>query len=184
MSIKSLNILHQTGKKALNKKPSMSIFKHKKSEESIIRGVFIAYFILLFHVALLGLVGILVLFFTGILNFLPWLMLGGVVMIAGCGYLLLRYLRKKSGSLIKVLGTPEFRGKNIEVRLLGGLASFKVNDSENPATRMLDYDEPSRLLPHGDLPREEKLLQLSEMLENEIITPEEFIKAKKRLFDK
>ncbi len=161
----------------------MSFFKQKQNEDSIIKGVFIAYFILLFHVALLGLVGILVLFFSGILNFLPWLLLAGVVIIVVSGYMVLRYFRKKSGDLVKVLGMPEFRGKNIEVRLLGGMASFKVNDSGSSGTRLIDSDSASPLLTHTESAKQEKLGQLSEMLENEIITPEEFNRAKQRLFD-
>ena len=147
------------------------------------RGVFIAYFILLFHVALLGLIGILVLFFTGILNFLPWVLLGAVVMIAGSGYLVLRYLRKKSGSMVRILSMPEFRGKNIEVNVLGGLASFKVQDTAGRNGPQLGLDAASGLLAHGDPAKDEQLDRLSEMLENQIITPDEFERAKQRLFD-
>lgn len=150
------------------------------------KGVFIAYFILLFHVALLGLVGIVVLFFTGILNYLPWILLGGAVMIVGFGYMVMRYLRKKSRSMVQVLSMPEFRGKNIEVNVMGGLASFKIQDTNSESSagrRHLESGGPSRLLNHTDGEKRQKLESLAEMRENRIITPEEFERAKQRLLD-
>ncbi|MFP4572292.1 MAG: hypothetical protein ACLFNW_04925 [Desulfobacterales bacterium] len=44
----------------------------------MIGGVFIAFFILIFHVVLLALIGVLVLFLGGLLNYLPWILLGGL----------------------------------------------------------------------------------------------------------
>jgi len=164
----------------------MPIFRNRENPDSVMKGVFIAYFILLFHVALLGLVGIVVLFFTGILNYLPWILLGGAVMIVGCGYMVMRYLRKKSRSMVQVLGMPEFRGKNIEVNLMGGLASFKIQDTNSESSadsRYLESDGPSRLLTHADGEKRQKLESLAEMRDNRIITPEEFERAKQRLLD-
>lgn len=160
----------------------MPIFRNRENSDGVMKGVFIAYFILLFHVALLGLVGMVVLFFTGILNYLPWILLGGGVMIAGTGYMAVRYFRKKSSSLVHVLGMPEFRGKNIEVNVMGGLASFKIQDSLADS-RQLESSDPSRLLTHADSGKREKLESLAEMRENQIITPEEFERAKQRLLD-
>lgn len=95
----------------------------------MIGGVFIAFFILIFHVALLALLGVLVLFLSGLLNYLPWIILGGLALLIGTGYLLIRRLARKSGDIVRFLNQPELRGKNIELKVLGGLASVRISDS-------------------------------------------------------
>lgn len=134
------------------------MFKYKSNEGNLFKGVFLAWFILLFHVALLALLGVLVLFFSGLLNYLPWIVLGGLVLLAGSGYLFLRFIARKSGSLVKLLELPELRGKNIEVNVLGGLASVKIKSSEN-----------------------KELTRLEGLLEDDLITPDEYDQAKQRL---
>lgn len=106
------------------------MFRRRQNDDSVIGGVFIAFFILLFHVALLALIGVLVLFLSGLLNYLPWILLGGLLLLIGSGYLLVRRVVRKSGDIIRFLDVPELRGKNIELKVLGGLASVKINDSK------------------------------------------------------
>ncbi|MFP4452624.1 MAG: hypothetical protein ACOC03_03505 [Desulfosalsimonas sp.] len=107
------------------------MFRSKKNEGSVIGGVFIAFFILIFHVVLLALIGVLVLFLGGLLNYLPWILLGGLVLLIGSGYLMLRRLAAKSEAIVKVLDLPELKGKNIELKVMGGLASVKISNPED-----------------------------------------------------
>ncbi|MBS3808936.1 MAG: SHOCT domain-containing protein [Desulfobacterales bacterium] len=162
------------------------MFKNRHNDSNVIKGVFIACFILLFHVVLLAVVGLLVIFFSGIINYLPWILLGGLALIAGCGYILLRYLRKNSGSLVKVLSLPEFQGKNIEVSVLGGLASVKINGEESNH-RMIGTGSRNHAVgsPEDDQSTEiSDLTRLAGLLEDDLITREEYQQAKQRLFDR
>ena len=159
------------------------MFKHKRTDGNVIKGVFLAYFILIFHVVLLGGVGLLVLFLSGIIHYLPWILLGGLGLMAGSGYLLMRYLRKKGGSLIKILNLPEFRGRNIEVSVLGGLASLKINGSES-RVQMIGKDPAGAGAEPADDDRSAEindLTRLAGLLEQNLITPDEYQQAKQRL---
>ncbi|MFP4160070.1 MAG: hypothetical protein ACLFR9_10215 [Desulfobacterales bacterium] len=147
-------------------------------------GVFIAFFILIFHVALLALIGVLVLFLSGLLNYLPWLLLGGLVILLGAGYLLVRRLAKKSESLVRFLNLPELQGKDIEVKVMGGLASVKINSPEDTAHMLPDSEYISRAprqLENPDTGNVRELMRLADMLEEDLITREEYMQAKQRL---
>ena len=161
------------------------MFKHKRTDGNVIKGVFLAYFILIFHVVLLGGVGLMVLFLSGIIHYLPWILLGGLGLMAGSGYLLMRYLRKKGGSLIKILNLPEFRGRNIEVSVLGGLASLKINGSES-RVQMIGKDPAGAGAETADDDRSAEindLTRLAGLLEQNLITPDEYQQAKQRLLE-
>ena len=161
------------------------MFKYKRNDGSVIKGVFIAYFILLFHVLLLAAVGLLVLFFSGIVNYLLWILLGGLALIIGSGYMMLRYLRKKGGSLVKILSLPEFRGKNIEISVMGGLASVKINGDES-RQQMIGTDSSSRheAGEQGEASSEIRdLNRLAGLLEDNLITRDEYQQAKQRLLE-
>lgn len=146
-------------------------------------GVFIAFFILIFHVALLALIGVLVLFLSGLLNYLPWLLLGGLVVLVASGYFLLRRLAAKSGSIVRFLNLPELQGKDIELKLMGGLASVKINSpEEHGRLSELEHsaEEPLRLQ-NPDTEQVRELTRLADMLEDDLITREEYMQAKQRL---
>ncbi|MFP4257102.1 MAG: hypothetical protein ACLFQ9_09590 [Desulfobacterales bacterium] len=160
------------------------MFKSRQKEGSVMGGVFIAFFILIFHVALLALIGVLVLFLSGLLNYLPWLLLGGLVILLGAGYLLVRRLAKKSESLVRFLNLPELQGKDIEVKVMGGLASVKINSPEDTAHMLPDSEYISRAprqLENPDTGNVRELMRLADMLEEDLITREEYMQAKQRL---
>ncbi len=163
------------------------MFKNRHSNDgNVIKGVFIACFMLIFHVVLLAVVGLLVIFLSGVINYLPWILLGGLGLIAGSGYMLLRYLRKNSGSLVKVLSLPELRGKNIEVSVLGGLASVKINGAED-APQMIGTDSRSSAVQPAEdeeITEIRSLTRLAGLLEDDLITSDEYQQAKQRLFDR
>lgn len=161
------------------------MFKYKRNDGSVIKGVFIAYFILLFHVVMLAAVGLLVLFFSGIVNYLLWILLGGFGLIIVSGYMMVRYLRKKGGSLVKILTLPEFRGKNIEVSVMGGLASVKISGDESQP-HMIGTDTGTRHesgTPDEASSEIRDLTRLADLLEDNLITRDEYQQAKQRLLE-
>lgn len=158
------------------------MFKYNPEEGNVIKSIFLAYFILIFHVGLLAVLGILVLFFSGIVNYLVWIMLGAGALLAGSGYMLIRHLKKQSGSLVKIFSQPEFRGKNVEVSLMGGLASIKVSGPEADTLR-IGSDQAARQLEDPEAARYRELAQLAGLLDKELITREEYYRAKQKLLD-
>ena len=162
------------------------MFKKRFDNGSVIKSIFIAYFILLFHVALLAVLGIVVLFFGGIVNYLVWFLIGGGVLVAGTTFAVLRFLKKQSLSLSKLMMLPEFRGKNLEVNLLGGLASMKINGaSGSDGDGLIEHDakqHQTRRIASPESTRVRELTELADLLEKELITPEEYNRAKRELF--
>lgn len=169
-----------------------SFFKKKFDDSNVFKSIFLAYFILLFHVALLAVLGMLVLFFGGIVHYMIWILVGGGVLLAGSGYFLLRYMKKQSESLSKLLMLPEFRDKNLEVNVLGGLASVKIS-SENGRTQdspaMLEYGDDAidtQRLEAPEAPeavRVKELTELARLLDKNLITLDEYDRAKQDLFN-
>ncbi|MGM0419016.1 MAG: SHOCT domain-containing protein [Thermodesulfobacteriota bacterium] len=161
-------------------------FKKKKpnndKNEGVIKSVFIAYSIILFHFLLLAALGLLVLFFRGVINYMAWIFLGGAAAIIISGYIFLRKIRKEHTTIKEILSLPEFSGKDIEIKLLGGAASFKVgknqeSDASAPDKSYTQYNQ----LESPVKSRIENLGELSRLYENNMITDEEYEDLKKEL---
>lgn len=150
----------------------------KLAENSLFKGIFVAFLILFMHVILLAGVGILILLFYGIINHLIW-MIAGFVLIAIWGYLFYRKVIEDSKELKNVVG--DMKGRNVEIKLLGGLATFKMDDSaQNKTLRQLPSGRPKELAaPETDSVK--SLTELSRLYEKKLITLEEYEKAKKDL---
>ena len=167
------------------------MFKKNKEISNITSSLVLASYILIFHVILLGGLAILVLLFSGIVNYLFWIFLGGCLLISGSIYLFYRYMKKQGGAaFLEILSLPELNGKNVEVNLLGGLASFKIADDKNRSPMnnlppVIDNEAVSstRQLEDPDTRRLKELTELARLLEKNLITTEEYNHMKKSLLN-
>lgn len=141
--------------------------------------------ILLFHVALPVMIVLMVLFFHIIANYLLWIIGAILVAALGGGYLFMRYLKGAGGEALRdVLTSPEFKGRNVEVNLLGGLASLKIGKSDKSVEQLPDFTIPPALrIEDENIMRTRELLTLARLLEQNLISREEYQRAKKELFD-
>jgi hypothetical protein len=142
--------------------------------------------ILIFHVVLLAGIGILVLFFSGIVNYIFWIFLAGSALITGAAYLFYRRMKKDGGAaFLKILSLPELRGKNIEVNFLGSLASLKIAGDPNRNHQAIENTAipVSRQLEDPDSRRFRELMELASLMEKNLITPEEYHQVKKSLLN-
>lgn len=159
------------------------MFKKDNEISNITNSLVLASAILIFHVFLLAGLGILVLFFSGIVNYIFWIFLAGSVLITGAVYLFFRYMKKKGGTaFLKIMSLPELNGKNVEVNLLGGLASFKIA-SDTTELQVIESNviPVARQLEDLDSKRIRELTELAGMLEKNLITLEEYHQVKKSL---
>lgn len=106
---------------------------YRLEDGNILKSVFLSYFILGFHVVLLGFLGVMILFFNTIAHYFIWILLFSAVALTGSGLFLLRYIRRQRLSFSKILSLPELKGRSIEVNLLGGFASIKISGENIPA---------------------------------------------------
>ena len=165
----------------------MKFFKAKKNGSSgIFKSLFAAYFVLLLHVFLLAGIGISVVLFKGVYHYLPWILGGLGIMVLCLFWFFYRKMRAGSADIKEMLSFPEFRGRTVEIKLLGGLASCKIkgNGEQMPLlgagmdsqTQLLPYQTPADSL-------DRRLSYLAELYESDIITREELDKAKNRIFN-
>jgi len=156
----------------------------KSDKEGLFKSIFTAYFILLLHVFLLAGVGLSVVLFKGVYHYLPYIMAGLAILVLTVAWIVYRRMREHSTDLRQVLSAPEFQDRTVEVKLLGGLASFKIKAKENNPL-LLDQASAS----HGDTPlietsvnkAEQKMLELTVLYERDLITKEEFDNARQNI---
>jgi hypothetical protein len=156
--------------------------KKKENEDSLFKGVMIAYFIVVLHVLLIAGVGLLVIFFRGIINYMLWIFLGGSTFIIASAYLFYRRIKKEGMTLRETLNSPLFHGRTVEVSLLGGLASVKVGGGSggvpvlgnNSSPQYLQLEDPASV-------RLRELTELANLLEKNLITLDEYNEFKQQI---
>jgi len=156
--------------------------KKKKNNDGIFKEVMLACFILIFHVLLIAGVGLLVIFFQGIINYMPWILLGGSALIIASVYLFYRRIKKQGMTLRETLNSPMFHGRTVEVSLLGGLASVKIGGGSggapalenNSSTQYLQLEDPASI-------RLKELTKLANLLEKNLITLDEYNAFKQQI---
>lgn len=152
-----------------------------KENNGVIKSVFIAYFILLLHILLLAGLGVLIIFFRGIVNYMLWIFLAGTGIIIFSAYRFNRKMKKEKKTLKEMMNSPLFRGREVEISLLGGLASLKVGEPRN--LFLENYQGDVKQLEDPDTMRLKELNELVRLFENNLITLEEYNQAKKHIFN-
>ncbi|OHB28732.1 MAG: hypothetical protein A2X84_06510 [Desulfuromonadaceae bacterium GWC2_58_13] len=159
----------------------------KKEDRGFVNGIFLSYAILILHVLLLILVGVAVVFFRGVVEYMPWILGGGTALVLLSGYLFFRRFHRNAAKLREVLSDPVFRDRAVEVKLFGGMASLRLgqplpeSDRDHPQMIHLDGSQRVMQLEDPDAQRMRRLDQLVRLLEKELISPEEFAQLKKEI---
>jgi len=143
-------------------------------DTGIAKNIFVGYFVLILHVLLLVLLGVFVVFFRGLVEYMPWILGGGGVLLGVSGYLFYRRLKRSSKTLKETLD-DHAPNRPMEISLLGGLASFRVGTTQSGSVTMgaplqLEDPETSRL---------RSLDRLADMYNKGLISKEEFELLKK-----
>lgn len=160
----------------------------KTDKEGVFKNIFIAYFILLFHVVLLAGIAVFVVLIKGFFQYLPWIMAGAGLLIALCVWLVIRQMRQNAAQIQDILSNEQLKNRNVEISFMGGLASFKINSGEGDSGRLLSYNGPDtpspdtpRLIETGEDRTRRKMDQLNALYEKDLITKEEFDKARQSI---
>lgn len=150
-------------------------------QEGIFKGVLLAYFVLVLHVVLIFSLGVLMLLFGGVVTYLPWIVALGFLAIAGSGYLWWKHLKKRGRKIRDVLADPVYRGRDVEISFLGGMVSLKLG--QGPETLPMDHltVEPPKQIVDPETHKAEELIRLAHLLKKDLITIDEYLKAKKEI---
>jgi len=155
-----------------------------KDKEGLFRSIFTAYFILLLHVILLAGVGVTILLFKGVYQYLHWIMAGLGVLVLGIAWIFYRRMKHSTTDIKSILAMPEFADRSVEVKLLGGLATFKIDVAQSRAPQIAHTPDTSTdplFIEHDVIKTEQKLLKLTALYEKELINKEEFEQAKQNI---
>lgn len=153
-------------------KPTMGLFK----------GVMLAHMILALHVALICLIGLVVIFFGGIARYWAWIFLGGLGLTAASALLVYRRLKSQGRNLVRDLqGVTVPSGSTLEVRFLGGLASVKFARPQASSHPEIAPPSAPPLLEDPETLKLRELASLAQLYEKNLITRQEFERAKRAL---
>jgi len=158
----------------------MALMK-KEKDEGHLKSVLMAYFILVLHVILIAGLVLLVIFFRGIINYMIWIFIGGTAAILASAYHFYKRMKMEGKTLREMLNSQRFAGRTVEVNLLGGLASLKISGSKDPAA--LDTTAPGQFkqLEDPDVVHNRDFFELVRLLENDLITLDEYNKFKEQI---
>jgi len=151
------------------------------NEHGLFKGIFAAYSVLLLHAGLAVVLGLVVIFFSGVIHYMAWILLAGFIIIGLSAWYSIRKLKQHQQSLAQILSLPEFSGTSLEIRLLGGLASVKMSKNRDDQDNIALPQSARMLLDSPDAGRLKTLTELGKMYENGLITRMEYLKAKEEL---
>jgi len=155
--------------------------KSPNHSEGLFKSIFLAHMILLLHVVLFAALGLLVVFLSGMMQYMLWVFLGGMALVGLSAYWFFRRLRKEGKTLKETLRMPVLQGRAVEVSLLGGMATLKLAKPQAVDALQLDSQKSSLQLEDAETARIREFDTLARLLEKELITSDEFTKAKQRL---
>lgn len=158
------------------------MFKKKKESDGLFKSVIMAYIILALHVVLIAGLGLLVLFFRGIVNYMLWILIGGTLMLIASAIYFYRRMKSEGRTLRDVLKSSMFKDRAVEVSLLGGLATLKIGKPDYPPAIEAGTSYTLPRLEDPESARIRELKELAHLLESDLITQEEFDQAKRKLF--
>jgi hypothetical protein len=156
--------------------------KADNEKAGIFKGVFVAYAILLLHVVLVCGLGLLVFFFSGMVNYMGWILLGGIGLLSASAYFFYRRMKEEGKNLREMIRTPLLTGRSVEISVMGGLASLKIGKAGGESLPAIEAS-PNLFLEDGAGSQIRDLKELVQLLELGLITREEYEKAKENLLN-
>ena len=152
----------------------------KDKKNPLLSGVMAGYLILLAHLLLIIILATAVVFIQTMAAYIEYVQAGGLLLIIGSAVFFYRLLKQNGKQILNTLKNPTFQGQNIEVSLLGGLASVSINNPEKSQQLMLDKLTPTiQALPEPHVsPAGNELLRLAELFDRDLISKEEFMQLK------
>ena len=155
--------------------------ENKTQDKGILNGVFIAYMVLLLHVLLIIGIGFAVVLLKGMYD-LRWVIITvTLVLIGGSAYFVIRRIKDLKRSLTETMNDPALRERTLEISLFGGMASMRVGHRDDNI-RLIEADHtPVHQLESPATLQLRELEKLAKMLEDDLITREEFTRLKQEI---
>lgn len=153
-----------------------------EQNKSVFSGVMLGYMVLVMHLLLMIGLGITVVLIKGIYDFRWLIFLTGIVIIGGSGYYFYRRMKGSNRKLSDFMSDPALQNRTLEISLLGGMATVKLGHKDESIK--LIAPETGAETKQLESPKSVQLKELSElnkMLDEGLITREEFLQLKKEV---
>ena len=158
-----------------------------KENGDLFRGILLAHLILFLHLLIVAGLGLVVIFFYGISQYMLWIFLGATAVLLASGIFFYRYMITRGKQTLKdIRDSAVLKKRSFEVRFLGGLASFKFGRPESATpieNTNSETHHPRHQLEDPDSMRIRELTGLADMLEKNLITLEEYSRVKQRILN-
>lgn len=158
---------------------------NKNNSSGLMKSILAAHLVLILHIALIAGIGCLILFFRGIVQYMAWILVIGSALIFFIGWMIRRRMVQEGKQLKEMLSLPAFSGRTIEVSVLGGMASIRLespNESQLPNRPELPGQQP-QLIGAEKTGQLRELSELVELLNKNLITLEEYNQFKARIMN-
>jgi len=140
--------------------------------------IVMSHLVLALHGLVIFLFVLLVIFFRGVITYLPWIMAAGFLLLAVSGWLAWRQLQRNRHALRELVDSPLLRDRGVEIRLLGGMASLKLGapqrEQAGPAVIEARSEPPPLLVEDEEALRLRRLARLVKLKEQGALSDEEF----------
>ncbi len=153
-----------------------------EQNKSVFNGVMLGYLVLVLHVLLMVGLGVTVILIKGIYDFRWLIFIAGIALLAGSGYYFYHYFKEHKQKISDLMSDPAFSDRTFEISLMGGMATLKLGHKDD-SIRLIgaDSDDQIKQLEGPKSVQIEELSELSRMLNDELITREEFLQLKKKI---
>ncbi len=157
---------------------------NENESTGLMKSILAAHLILILHIMLIAGLGCLVLFFRGIVQYMAWILVIGSAGIFFAGWLIRRRMLKEGKQLKEILSLPSLSGRTIEVSVLGGMASIRLekpNESQNnEQPKLIEHPKP---LIGSESYHLRELSELVDLLNKNLITLDEYNKFKTKIIN-
>ncbi len=157
-----------------------------KSNSGMFSGIFLTHLILLMHGLVIVMLALLVVFFRGVVSYMPWLVGGGVLLVLGSAWYIWRRLKRSQRDLRDLLNNPILKDRAVEISFLGGVASLRLGQPGSAGGQLPILEapsvEPAVQLEDPEAQRLRELSRLVKLRESGHINDDEYHLLKKGLF--
>ena len=153
-----------------------------EQNKSVFNGVMLGYLVLLLHVLLIIGLGVTVVVVKGIYDFRWLIIIAGIALVGGSGYYFYHYFKAHKQKISDLMSNPAFSDRSLEISLLGGMATVRLGHKDDNLQLIQAHNETEiKQLESTESNQIKELTKLNQMLNDKLITREEFLSLKQKI---
>ena len=154
----------------------------KNQGQNLFKAVILTHIILFLHLLIIGGLVLMVIFFRGVTQNMLWFFLGATGLFILSGIFVYWRIKSKGKKILHdIENVSIFQGRSFEVSFLRGLASLKFGQPDDLKAIENSSPEAKYQLEDPETVRIRELTELARMYEKNLITSEEYNRAKNQI---